>query len=36
LVGIADFIHVIRALHAFTQRPAVIRGNAIPSRVASS
>jgi len=26
----------MRALHAFTQRPAVIRGNAIPSRVASS
>ena len=35
LVGIADFIHVMRALHAFTQRPAVIRGNAIPQRIAS-
>jgi GST-like protein len=36
LVGIADFIHVMRALHAFTLRPAVIRGNAIPNRNASS
>jgi GST-like protein len=36
LVGMADFIHVTRALHAFALRPAVIRGNAIPKRNASS
>jgi GST-like protein len=36
LVGIADFVHVRRALHAFSLRPAVIRGNAIPQRSASS
>ena len=30
LVGIADFTHVARALQAFSQRPAVIRGNGIP------
>jgi GST-like protein len=35
LVGMADFIHVTRALHAFGMRPAVIRGNAIPKRIAS-
>jgi GST-like protein len=35
LVGIADFVHVRRALHAFSLRPAVIRGNAIPKRAAS-
>ena len=36
LVGIADFVHVSRALHAFSLRPAVIRGKAIPQRIASS
>ena len=36
LVGIADFVHVRRALHAFSLRPAVIRGSAIPARIASS
>ena len=36
LVGIADFVHVRRALHAFSLRPAVIRGNAIPQRSAAS
>ena len=36
LVGIADFVHVRRALHAFSLRPAVIRGNAIPQRSAVS
>jgi GST-like protein len=36
LVGIADFVHVRRALHAFSLRPAVIRGNAIPQRPSSS
>ena len=35
LVGIADFVHVRRALHAFLLRPAVIRGIAIPQRIAS-
>jgi GSH-dependent disulfide-bond oxidoreductase len=30
LVGIADFANVTRALQAFTLRPAVIRGSAIP------
>jgi GST-like protein len=32
LVGIADFAHVMRALHAFQQRPAVARGMLIPKR----
>jgi GST-like protein len=32
LVGIADFPHVTRALRAFVQRPAVIRGSVIPKR----
>jgi GST-like protein len=32
LVGMADFPHVIRALRSFVQRPAVIRGSAIPKR----
>jgi GST-like protein len=36
LVGIADFVHVRRALHAFSLRPAVIRGGAIPKRIAAS
>jgi len=36
LVGIADFVHVRRALHAFSLRPAVIRGSTIPARIASS
>jgi GST-like protein len=36
LVGIADFVHVRRALDAFARRPAVIRGNAIPQRSASA
>jgi GSH-dependent disulfide-bond oxidoreductase len=31
LVGITDFKHVMRALDAFSQRPAVIRGKEIPS-----
>jgi GST-like protein len=30
LVGIADFPHVTRALHAFTERPALIRAIRIP------
>jgi GST-like protein len=30
LVGFADFTHVARALNAFSQRPAVIRGRDIP------
>jgi len=30
LVGISDFAHVTRALQAFSLRPAVIRGSAIP------
>jgi GST-like protein len=34
LVGISDFKHVTRALHAFMLRPAVIRGMAIPKRAA--
>ncbi len=33
LVGIADFPHVNRALSSFMQRPAVMRGLSIPSRV---
>ena len=32
LVGFSDFTHVKRALHLFSQRPAVIRGNAVPKR----
>jgi GST-like protein len=32
LVGIADFPHVTRALHAFVARPAVARGLNIPKR----
>ena len=32
LVGFADFEHVARATTAFAQRPAVIRGSAIPER----
>jgi GST-like protein len=32
LVGISGFPHVTRALNAFTMRPAVQRGNAIPQR----
>jgi GST-like protein len=36
LVGITDFSHVMRALKTFSQRPAVIRGNEIPSRKPSS
>jgi GSH-dependent disulfide-bond oxidoreductase len=32
LVGIAKFTHVMRALNAFSLRPAVIRGNDIPKR----
>jgi GSH-dependent disulfide-bond oxidoreductase len=30
LVGISDFANVTRSLQAFTLRPAVIRGSAIP------
>ncbi|HJW11727.1 MAG TPA: glutathione S-transferase N-terminal domain-containing protein [Albitalea sp.] len=30
LVGIADFAHVTRVLHAFLARPAVVRGMTIP------
>ncbi|HEY2534776.1 MAG TPA: glutathione S-transferase N-terminal domain-containing protein [Xanthobacteraceae bacterium] len=36
LVGISDFPHVVRALNAFSQRPAVIRGTEIPKREPSS
>jgi GST-like protein len=32
LVGISGFPHVMRALHAFSARPAVQRGNTIPRR----
>jgi GST-like protein len=32
LVGFADFEHVARTTAAFAQRPAVIRGSAIPQR----
>ncbi|MBC7916488.1 MAG: glutathione S-transferase N-terminal domain-containing protein [Rhodoferax sp.] len=32
LVGFADFPHVARALTAFVERPAVVRGLAIPAR----
>jgi GST-like protein len=32
LVGIADFPHVMRAAQAFSARPAVVRGLAIPKR----
>jgi GST-like protein len=32
MVGIAGFPHVTGALHAFSMRPAVQRGNAIPRR----
>ena len=32
LVGIADFVHVTRALGAFLARPAVIKGLGIPAR----
>ena len=32
LVGIADFVHVTRALEAFVARPAVARGLEIPKR----
>jgi GSH-dependent disulfide-bond oxidoreductase len=34
LVGIADFANIARALRAFTDRPAVIRGLGIPARSA--
>jgi GSH-dependent disulfide-bond oxidoreductase len=33
LVGITGFTHVMRALDAFSQRPAVIRGKDIPTKV---
>ncbi len=33
LVGITDFPHVVRALHTFLARPAVVRGLKIPARV---
>jgi GSH-dependent disulfide-bond oxidoreductase len=33
LVGIVDFPHVMRALHEFLARPAVVRGIDIPKRV---
>jgi GSH-dependent disulfide-bond oxidoreductase len=36
VVGITDFTHVMRALQAFSLRPAVIRGNQIPSRKPAS
>ncbi|MDB6085361.1 MAG: glutathione S-transferase [Gammaproteobacteria bacterium] len=36
LVGIADFPHVTRALHAFLERPAVVRGLGIPKRPAAA
>jgi GST-like protein len=36
LVGFAEFEHVARATRAFAQRPAVIRGSAIPQRVSLS
>jgi GST-like protein len=36
LVGIADFPHVSRALDAFTARPAVAKGLAIPKREAET
>jgi len=32
LVGMTDFKHVMRALNAFSQRPALIRGKEIPQR----
>lgn len=32
LVGIVDFPHVTRTLHAFLARPAVVQGSAIPKR----
>jgi GSH-dependent disulfide-bond oxidoreductase len=32
LVGMADFAHISRALNAFTRRPAVILGSAIPKK----
>jgi GST-like protein len=32
LVGMSDFKHVTRALHAFMLRPAVVRGMTIPKR----
>lgn len=32
LVGISDFPHLTRAVNAFTARPAVVRGLAIPAR----
>ena len=32
LVGIADYPHVMRALHAFLERPAVVKGREIPKR----
>jgi GST-like protein len=35
LVGIADFPHVTRALKAFLERPAVVRGLGIPQRPAA-
>jgi GSH-dependent disulfide-bond oxidoreductase len=34
LVGFGDFLHVSRALQAFSARPGVIRGSAIPARPA--
>jgi GST-like protein len=33
LVGIADFPQVMRALKAFLERPAVVRGVDIPKRI---
>ena len=36
LVGFTDFTHVVRALNAFSQRPAVIRGKDIPKSQAAS
>jgi GSH-dependent disulfide-bond oxidoreductase len=36
LVGIVDFPHVTRALHAFLARPAVVRGIDIPKRAKTS
>jgi GST-like protein len=32
-VGIADFPQVMRALKAFLERPAVVRGVDIPKRI---
>ena len=32
LVGVAEFVHVRRALQTFMLRPAVLKGLAIPAR----